>query len=103
MPRFMLPLIALTILAACGDAPTKESPVPNVAAKPAASTAQTPSAKKPAATATLHARSVKPSTVCTRYRAQLAAAQRSTAANPSSATAKAKVKSLQTLVTDACE
>jgi hypothetical protein len=104
MPRFMLPLIALTILAACGDAPTKESPVPNVAAKPAASTAQTPSAaKKPAATATLHARSVKPSTVCTRYRARLLAAQTSATANPGSVLAKTKVKSLQTLVTDACE
>jgi hypothetical protein len=102
MHRFMLPLIALAILAACGDPPTKESPVPNVAAKPAASTTQTPSAaKKPPAT--LHARSVKPSTVCTRYRARLLTAQTSAAANPGSVLAKTKVKNLQTLVTDACE
>ena len=103
MPRFIVPFVVLAILlAACGDPPTKESPVPKVAAKPEMSTTQTPSAaKKPVAT--LRARSVKPSTVCTRYRAQLAAAQRSTAANPSSATAKTKIKSLQTLVTDACE
>jgi len=102
MPRLMLPLIALAVLAACGDPPTKENPVPKVAAKPAASTTQTPGATKKLGAA-LHARSAKPSTVCTRYRARLAAAQTSAAANASSAAAKAKVTSLQTLVTDACQ
>jgi len=102
MPRFIVPFVALAILAACGDPPTKESPVPKVAAKPEMSTTQTPGTTKKLGVA-LHARSAKPSTVCTRYRGQLAAAQRSTAANPSSATAKTKIKSLQTLVTDACE
>ena len=102
MPRFMLPLIALAVVAACGDPPTKENPVPKVAAKPAQSTTQTPDATKKLG-ATLRARSAKPSTVCTRYRARLATAQTSAAAHPSSATAKAKVTSLQTLVTDACE
>ena len=102
MSRFMLPLIALALVAACGDPPTKESPVPKVAAKPAASATQTPGAtKKPGAA--LHMRSAKPSTVCTRYRARLAFAQTSAAASPSSATAKRKVTSLQTLVTDACQ
>src|SRR5512141_55695 len=102
MPRFMLPLIALALVAACGDPPTKENPVPKVAAKPAMAATQTAStAKKPAAV--LQTRSVKPSTVCTRYRARLATAQTSAAAHPSSATAKAKVTSLQTLVTDACQ
>ena len=102
MPRFILPFVVLAILAACGDPPTKESPVPKVAAKPALSTTQTPTATKKLA-ASVRGRSARPSTVCTRYRAQLAAAQRAAAANPSSATAKAKVTSLQTLVTDACE
>lgn len=102
MPRFMLPLIALALVAACGDPPTKENPVPKVAAKPAMAATQTASAaKKPAAA--LQTRSVKPSTVCTRYRARLATAQTSAAASPSSAAAKAKVTSLQTLVTDACQ
>ena len=102
MPRLMLPLVALAVLVACGDPPTKENPVPKVAAKPAASTTQTPGVTKKLGAA-LHARSVKPSTVCTRYRARLATAQTSAAAHPSSATAKAKVTSLQTLVTDACQ
>lgn len=101
MPRLMLPLVALAVLAACGDPPTKENPVPKVAAKPAVAATQTSAAKKP--DATLRARSTKPSTVCTRYRARLAAAQTSATANPSSATAKAKITSLQTLVTDACQ
>lgn len=102
MPRLMLPLVALAVLAACGDPPTKENPVPKVAAKPAVAATQTASsAKKPEAA--LRARSTKPSTVCTRYRARLAAAQTSATANSSSATAKAKVTSLQTLVTDACQ
>jgi len=102
MLRFILPFVVLAIVTACGDPPTKESPVPKVAAKPAMSTTQTPTATKKVA-AGVRARSARPSTVCTRYRAQLAAAQRSAAANPRSAAAKAKVASLQTLVTDACE
>lgn len=105
MPRFMLPLVAVALVASCSGEPTKENPIPNVAAKPALAAAKAPTAtataKKPQAA--VRARSTRASTVCTRYRARLAAAQTSVGANPTSALAKAKVTSLHNLVTDACE
>ena len=103
MPRFMLPFVAVAIVAACGGEPTKESPVPAVAAKPALAAAKTPAATAKKADAVVRARSTRPSTVCTRYGARLAAAQTALTANPNSPAAKAKVASLQTLVADACE
>ena len=104
MSRFILPLVVLTLVAACGDPPTKENPVPKAVAKPAAAATQTPTAtttKK--LDAVVRARSTRPSTVCTRYRAKLALAQTSAAGNGTSAAAKAKLASLRTLVADACE
>jgi hypothetical protein len=104
MPRFMLPLIAVAFVASCSGEPTKENPVPAIAAKPALAAVKVPAAataKKP--DAVVRARSTRTSTVCGRYRAQLAAAQAAVTRNPTSALAKAKVASLQHLVTDACE
>ena len=105
MPRFMLPFVAVAIVAACGGEPTKESPVPSVVAKPALAAAKAPAATATAkkADAVVRARSTRPSTVCTRYRARLAAAQTALTANPNSPAAKAKTASLRTLVADACE
>jgi hypothetical protein len=101
MRRVILPFVVVAIIAACGDPPTKESPLPKAAAKPALSAVQAPSpTKKPSAS--VRSRSARPSTVCTRYRRQLTAADRAAGANPTAA-AKAKVTSLQTLVTDACQ
>ena len=102
MPRFMLPLVAMAVAAACSGEPTKENPVPKVAAKPALATAPTAATAKKVS-AVVRARSARPSTVCTRYRAQLALAQKSGAGTATSAAAKSKVASLRTLVADACE
>jgi hypothetical protein len=103
MPRFMLPLVAVAFAASCSGEPTKESPVPSVAAKPALAAAHTPAASPKKVDALVRGRSAGLSTVCTRYRARLAAAQTALSANPNSAAAKAKVASLRTLVADACE
>ena len=103
MPRFMLPLVAVALVASCSGEPTKESPIPNVAAKPALAAAKAPTATAKKPEAAVRARSTRASTVCARYRARLAAAQTSVGANPASALAKAKVTSLHNLVTDACE
>ena len=100
MPRFMLPLVAMAVAAACSGEPTKENPVPRVAAKPALATAPT-SATAKKVDAVVRGRSARPPTVCTRYRAQLALAQ--TSGNATSAAAKSRVASLRTLVADACE
>jgi hypothetical protein len=104
MPRFMLLLVAVAVVASCSGEPTRENPVPAVAAKPALAAVKVPAAaaaKKPAAV--VRVRSTRPSTVCGRYRAQLAAAQAPVTRDPTSALARAKVASLRNLVADACE
>jgi hypothetical protein len=111
-------LLSLTVLAlalpACGDEPTKESPVSPKTAKPAAAVAATDSAEgkagakagavKPSVLLrSASARSLAPSTVCTRYQAQLNAAKAKLAAAPDVAALKTKITNLQTLVADACQ
>ncbi len=106
MRRSVLSLVVLLGLAACGDEPTKESPLPKPAATLDASKKATPAtAAKPTnapKARSLTARSARASTVCTRYRTKLTAVQRQLAANPGSAVLKQRQASLQSLVTDAC-
>jgi hypothetical protein len=108
-------LLSLTVLAlalpACGDEPTKESPITPKTAKPAAAVTATAGTDGKAAKAGAvkpsislrSARSSAPSTVCTRYQAQLNAAKAKLAAAPTVAALQTKVTNLQTLVADACE
>jgi hypothetical protein len=109
-------LLSLTLLAlalpACGDEPTKESPVTPKTAKPAAAVAATTDGKAGAKAGAVKpsislrsasARSSAPSTVCTRYQTRLSAAKAKLAAAPNVAALKTKATSLQALVTDACQ
>jgi hypothetical protein len=99
-------LVLLVGLAACGDEPTKESPLPKPTPTADASKKATPTAAKPTPAkkaAPVTARSVRASTVCTRYRTRLAATQRQLAANPGSVVLKRRQASLQSLVADACQ
>jgi hypothetical protein len=105
MRRSLLSLVVLLGLAACGDEPTKESPLPKPAATLDAKKATPPAPAKPTSAQkgrSLTARSARASTVCTRYRTKLTAVQRQLAANPGSAVLKQRQASLQSLITDAC-
>jgi len=102
----VLSLLLAVGVAACGDEPTKESPLPKPAATSDASKKPTPTAAKTttAKKATLlSARSARASTVCTRYRTRLTAVQRQLAANPGSVVLKQRETSLKSLVADACQ
>lgn len=110
-------LLSLTVLAlalpACGDEPTKESPVTPKTAKAAAAVAATTADGKAGAKAgavkpsislrSASARSSAPSTVCTRYQTQLNAAKAKLAAAPNVAALKTKATNLQALIADACQ
>ena|SRR5690242_12876137 len=102
----LLSLLVAAGVAACGDEPTKESPLPKPtpaldASKKAAPTAAKPTAAKKASPVT--ARSARASTVCSRYRTRLTAVQRQVAGNPGSVVLKQRQTSLQSLVADACQ
>ena len=105
MRRSLLSLLLLASLTACGDEPTKESPLPKPTAD-AAKKATPATAAKPATAQKgrgLTARSARASTVCTRYRTRLGTVQRQLAANPGSVVLKQRQASLQSLVADACQ
>jgi hypothetical protein len=106
-------LLSITLLAlalpGCGDEPTKESAIAPKTAKPSAAVTATSGTDKAGAVKpsislrSASARSSAPSTVCTRYRAQLNVAKAKLASAPSATTLKAKVTNLEALVADACQ
>jgi hypothetical protein len=103
----LLSLLVLASLTACGDEPTKESPLPKPTATANAAKKATPATAAKPATAQkgrgLTARSARTSTVCARYRTRLGTVQRQLAANPGSVVLKQRQASLQSLVADACQ
>jgi hypothetical protein len=107
MRRSLLSLVVLVGLAACGDEPTKESPLPKPAATLDAAKKATPAAAVKPTNAKksggLAKRSARSSTVCSRYRTRLTAVQRQLSANPGSVVLKHRQASLQSLVADACQ
>ena len=98
----LVPLAAFALVIACGDEPTKESPLPKAAPKTATAAKAAPVAPKVTDARALN-RATKPSTVCLRYRGQLSAVRQQVQLAPASKPMQLKAANLEALAADACQ